>query len=65
MDNKCISCGRELSPEDKGLHKKLHGRFETEFMCIDCNAAYYNVTKRLLEQKIAEWREMGCALFAG
>ena len=64
MDNKCMSCGRELTPDDKGLHRKLHGKFGTGFMCIDCNAAHYNVTRRLLEQKIKQWREMGYGLFA-
>ena len=63
--NRCKSCGTEITGDDKGLHKKLRGRFETEFICISCNAAYFNVPERFLRQKIDEWREMGCSLFTG
>ncbi len=61
---KCISCGRELTHNEVGLTKKLINRGATRFLCIDCLAHKFEVTREDLEKKIIEFKEMGCTLFS-
>lgn len=61
--NKCIKCGKELTKDEMGLHKKLFNRAVESFMCIDCCAAYLNVQQKILKTKINEFKAMGCTLF--
>ena len=61
--NQCIKCGRDLTHDEIGLHKKMVNRGAQEFMCIDCLASYYHVSKKGLEEKIQQFKEMGCILF--
>ena len=61
---KCISCGRELTHNEVGLTKKLINRGATQFLCIDCLARKFEVTREDLEKKIIEFKEMGCTLFS-
>ena len=61
---KCISCGRELTHNEVGLTKKLINRGATQFLCIDCLAQKFEVTREDLEKKIIEFKEMGCTLFS-
>ena len=60
---RCLCCGADLSSDETGLHKKLWGKYSTEFLCINCNAEKFNVSVELLSGKIQEWRDMGCTLF--
>lgn len=59
----CIKCGKILSQDEIGLHKKLFNRAADSFFCIFCSAAYFGVSTALLEKKIRQFREMGCTLF--
>ncbi len=59
----CIRCGRALSAEDIGAHKKFLGRGSREFMCKSCLAATLKVSEELIDRKIAYFREQGCTLF--
>ena len=61
--NKCLKCGRVLTSDEVALHKKVVNRGATSHMCIDCCAEYFNVTVQLLEEKIIQFKEAGCALF--
>lgn len=58
-----MKCGRELSADEIGLHKKMINRGAETFMCIDCLAAFFHCEVSLLEQKIEQFREQGCMLF--
>jgi len=60
---KCIKCGAKLSGDDIGITKKLINRGATEFMCIHCIAAYFDVSEELVRKKIEEYRAYGCSLF--
>ncbi len=60
---RCIKCGRELTHNEAGLHKKLVNRAAESFMCISCLARYFNVSKEALEKKIIHFKEQGCMLF--
>ncbi|MCM1058265.1 MAG: hypothetical protein NC517_11755 [Firmicutes bacterium] len=59
----CKKCGRLLTDDEIGLHKKLFNRAAVSFMCISCCAEYLDVTRELLEEKIRQFKEMGCTLF--
>lgn len=61
--SQCMNCGRNLTPDEKGLHRKLFNRAAESFMCIDCCAAYLSVPRECLEKKIEEYKELGCTLF--
>jgi len=60
---RCERCGRVLTADETGLHKKLFNRAADSFFCIDCCAAYFGVTRELLEEKIRQFKDMGCTLF--
>lgn len=62
--NKCMNCGKILSSDEQGLHKKLFNRAANKFMCIDCCSKYLEVPHESLEAKIEHFKEMGCTLFA-
>ncbi len=59
----CKKCGRLLTRDEIGLHKKLFNRAAVSFLCISCSAEYFGVTPGLLEGKIRQFKEMGCTLF--
>ena len=61
--DKCAECGRALTKDEIGLHKKLFNRYASRFMCIDCCASYLDVPRRMLELKIRQFKDMGCTLF--
>lgn len=61
--HKCIKCGRELKSDEIGLYKKLVNRGAQKYMCIDCTAEYFDVSVGALEEKIEQYRAMGCSLF--
>lgn len=65
MQNNCVKCGASLSPDDIGASKKLINRGMTEnFLCVACLAEKHGVTVERINEKIEEWRESGCLLFA-
>ncbi len=59
----CVTCGKDLLPDEIGATKKLVNRGATEFYCLDCLSKRFDVPRQRLEQKIEEWRSMGCLLF--
>lgn len=58
-----MECGRELTQDEVGLHKKMINRGATQFMCITCLANFYHCEEELLLRKIEQFREDGCMLF--
>ncbi len=60
----CFKCGKELSPDEVGLYKKLVNRGSVKFMCISCTADYFKVSVSDLEEKIIQYKKMGCTLFS-
>ena len=60
----CRQCHRELISDEIGLYKKLVCRTAQYFLCKECLAAYFQCEVRLLDEKIRQFRESGCFLFA-
>lgn len=62
-EKRCRNCRRTLTLDEVALHKKLFNRAADSFLCIFCSAEYFGVTTPLLEEKIRQFKEMGCTLF--
>ncbi len=61
---KCMQCGRELTQDEIGLHKKMINRGATEWMCLTCLAGFFHCEEELLLRKMEQFREQGCVLFS-
>ena len=61
---KCITCGKELTADDIGFHKKMVHRGAEEFSCIPCLCAYFGMTEEKAHSMIERFRKQGCLLFA-
>ncbi len=62
--SQCKQCGRELTADEIGLHKKLINRGATEHLCMTCLAEFFSCSEELLKKKIEHFRNMGCLLFS-
>lgn len=61
--NFCKKCGKELTHNEIGLHKKLVNRGSKEFLCIECLGEYFDISVESLREKIKVFKEHGCTLF--
>ncbi len=60
----CTSCRKmPLAKDEIGVSKKLLGIDTKELYCIDCLAAYLEVTPEDILDKIKIFKEDGCELF--
>ncbi len=60
----CSSCGKTpLTKDEIGASKKLLGTSADQLYCIDCLAAYLDVTPEDIKDKIQMFKEDGCELF--
>lgn len=62
--SRCADCGRPLRRDEIGITKRLISRGLQQFYCLPCLARRLGVSPAAIEQKIQEYREMGCVLFA-
>ncbi len=60
---KCKKCGKTLSYNEIGIHKKMLGRGAVEYFCYDCLAEYLEVTVDQLKESIKVYKAQGCLLF--
>lgn len=63
MNGNCIKCGKKLTYNEIGLHKKMVNRGATEFMCISCLSEHFKISEEELLRKIEYFRRTGCTLF--
>lgn len=59
----CIKCGKELTYNDIGAHKKFINRGSTEFMCKKCLAEELQIPQEVIDKKIEDFKRQGCTLF--
>lgn len=61
----CVVCGKtDLEKDTIGINKKLLGLDIQNFYCMDCLAEYLECSVDELLDKIEEFKEEGCTLFA-
>ena len=49
----CMQCGRELTGDEIGLHKRIINRGDTSYWCIGCLAKRFGCEESLLREKSA------------
>ena len=60
----CCSCSKyPLEKDEVGASKKLIGMDSEQCYCIECLAAYLEVTPEDIQDKIEMFKEDGCTLF--
>ena len=64
MAEYCRSCGRELTPDEIAIYKRMINRGATDFLCITCLAAEFRVSEELIREKIRHFKKRGCTLFS-
>ena len=65
MKIECVMCSKSnLDKDTVGINKKLLGREIVNYYCMDCLADYLGCTVEELIEKIEEFKEEGCTLFA-
>ena len=64
MSAVCMQCGKDLTNDEIGIYRKMVNRGALEFMCKSCLAAWFDCEEELIDRKIAQFKRMGCGLFA-
>ena len=59
----CFLCNKNLTLDEIGLHKKLINKGSSEFMCIYCLGAHFNIKEDILTEKIEYFKKTKCTLF--
>lgn len=60
----CKQCGRTLTGDEIAIYKRMVDRLAEECLCKACLAAYFRCEVALIDKKIRQFRELGCALFS-
>lgn len=63
MSQNCMQCGRELTFNEIGAHKKFINRGSKSFLCRSCLAQKLDVPAELIDEKIEYFKMQGCTLF--
>ena len=58
-----MKCGKALTHNEIGAHKKFINRGSTSFLCKQCLAKELNIPAELIDQKIEQFKKQGCTLF--
>ena len=59
----CCQCSKKLLPDEIALTRKLINRGASRFFCLSCLARHFELPESALEEKIRQFRAMGCTLF--
>lgn len=59
----CIKCDKTLKRDEIGLFKKLVDKNAQQYLCIECMAKHFDVSLSDLEEKIKQYKQLGCMLF--
>ncbi len=61
----CHTCGKkDIKKNTVALNKKILGRKIEAIQCLECLSEYLEVTEEELLDKIEEFKNDGCKLFA-
>lgn len=59
----CTVCGASVTGDEIGLYRKLINRGASDYLCKSCLAKRFDCEIALLDEKIAQFKQMGCTLF--
>ena len=60
---RCMQCGKELTHNEIGAHRKFINRGAEQFFCKQCLAEHLGVTPERIDEKIEHFKRQGCTLF--
>ena len=60
----CYQCQRQLTGDEIAVYRKLVNREADRFLCKTCLAAYFEVSEDKIDQKIRQFKRIGCLLFS-
>ena len=63
MTEGCMQCGKALTFNEVGAHKKFVNRGSRRFLCKQCLAEKLGVTVEEIDRKIEQFKAQGCTLF--
>lgn len=58
-----MECGKHLSYNEIGVHKRFINRGSTSFLCFQCLSKKLDVSEELIQEKIEHFKQQGCTLF--
>lgn len=58
-----MQCGRQLTFNEIGAHKKFINRDSRQFFCKKCLAEKLDITVEDIDRKIEQFKLQGCTLF--
>jgi len=53
---RCMQCGKELTHNEIGAHRKFINRGAEQFFCKQCLAEHLGVTPELIDEKIEQFK---------
>ena len=59
----CFQCGVQLTADEIAVYRKMVNREADEFLCKTCLARYFDVPVEKIDQKIQQFKRIGCLLF--
>lgn len=59
----CDSCSRQLTADEIAVYRKMVNRTADKFLCKTCLAEYFEVSEEKIDQKIEQFKRIGCLLF--
>ncbi len=61
--SECMKCHRKLTGDEIGLYRKLIGRDAETFLCKTCLSGRLKIREERLDEKIRQFKKLGCTLF--
>lgn len=59
----CFQCGRQLTADEIAVYRKMVNRAAETYLCKTCLAGYFDVPEEKIDQKIQQFKRIGCLLF--
>lgn len=63
MTDICMKCGKPLTYNEIGAHKRFINRGSTSFLCKRCLAERLGISTEFIDDKIEHFKRQGCTLF--
>ena len=61
---RCCQCERPLTGDEISVYRKLVSREAASFLCKTCLADYFEVSEEKINEKIRQFKRIGCLLFS-
>ena len=60
----CQKCDKKITCDEAAVYKKLVNRGAEKYLCAACLAVHFKCSEELIREKIQQFKDMGCTLFA-